>query len=269
MRFENLSKMKSFNLCIGLFLQALLIVLLCPIGSIHAQTQRTTVSGKQCVFPTTYRGETLTDCTDIGGVSKCKTSTGLWETCAQSGGRTTVTGKDCVFPTTYRGETLTDCTDIGGASKCKTAMGLWEECAAPGTTIAPPTAPAMPPASSTGGRMTVSGRQCVFPTTYRGETLTDCTVIGGVSKCKTSIGIWEECTAVASASARMTVNGNQCVFPVTYRGETLLDCTDISGRQKCKTSKGLWEDCVPSGTSGRVTVSGKVKFKAIDHGTPN
>merc|ERR1712054_135239 len=129
MRFENLSKMKSFNICIGLFLQALLIVLLCPIGSTHAQTQRTTVSGKQCVFPTTYRGETLTDCTDIGGVSKCKTSVGLWEECAAasstsvsaSTGRVTVSGKQCVFPTTYRGETLTDCTDIAGVSKCKTS----------------------------------------------------------------------------------------------------------------------------------------------------
>lgn len=51
------------------------------LGAALVSAQRVTVTGEPCVFPTIYRGQTLNDCTPVGGVDMCKTATGMWDDC--------------------------------------------------------------------------------------------------------------------------------------------------------------------------------------------
>ena len=232
-----------------------------PVGA------RVSTSGSLCVFPIDFRGETLTDCTPISGKDQCKTERGIWEECAprppgyvppptapsrapslssNSLVRKTVTGKTCKFPFDVRGATFNDCTMLLGKLSCLTERDEVEECVpmASDTTMTD-TGPSM--------RVSKSGNNCVFPVTYRGEVITDCTLISGSMKCRTERGLWEECADANSAEARAsvaskgrsTVRGNQCALPFTYRGATFDDCTMISGKVSCMTERGIIEECVP------------------------
>ena len=59
-----------------------------PAAGVGSTTK--TVNGNECVFPLVYRGEVFNECMDVGGVKKCKTTAGIFETCedAPSGGST-------------------------------------------------------------------------------------------------------------------------------------------------------------------------------------
>lgn len=46
-----------------------------------------TINGRECSFPTIYRGQVLNSCTMIGGESRCKTVSGHWETCVDASGK--------------------------------------------------------------------------------------------------------------------------------------------------------------------------------------
>ena len=156
-----------------------------------------------------------------------------------------------------------ECIDVFSKKQCKTTQGYIEECEASSSSSM----------SSSSARMTVSGQPCVFPTTYRGMTLTDCTDIAGKSQCKSASGFWEECLAPGASvptggaapaaspspatSQRSTVKGNSCTFPLSYRGETYYNCISFQGKEQCKTSNGFWEECATGGSmSGPASVSG-------------
>ena len=226
--------------------------------------KRFAVNGLECIFPTTYRGEAVYGCLDVqsNGVLKCKTSRGTWDECAPEGStgggstggsgsegpsRLTLSGKPCVFPFEVRGATFNDCTMILGKESCKTAIGQIEQCR-PKDQVAP------------GTRVSVSGSTCVFPVTYRGETVTDCTMISGKSQCRTERGIWEECDPTSQAAAaaavpppsssssssnslvRTTVTGKPCKFPFEVRGRMFNDCTMMLGKMSCLTERDEVEE---------------------------
>lgn len=109
-----------------------------PSPSSASSVSRITVKGNQCVFPTVYRGESLMDCMDISGKSRCKTAAGVWEDCAPTtmdhrtvtpskAPRVTVTGHQCFFPLDESGNSYC-MIDTGGNEYCRNYDGLWEDC---------------------------------------------------------------------------------------------------------------------------------------------
>eukprot|EP00887_Chlorella_sp_A99_P005410 scaffold1.g5410.t1 len=120
--------------------------------------------------------------------------------------RTSVSGLLCIFPALYNGVMSWDCVNIAGTNYCSTGPDQWEACApAPGNASSPASYSAV--SSGLAARYTVDGQECVFPTTYQGQNVTDCIPIGGVDMCKTATGLWRECEAAAPYPASSDASG--------------------------------------------------------------
>eukprot|EP01025_Chloroclados_australasicus_P006774 TRINITY_DN12166_c0_g1_i10.p1 TRINITY_DN12166_c0_g1~~TRINITY_DN12166_c0_g1_i10.p1 ORF type:complete len:1147 (-),score=140.57 TRINITY_DN12166_c0_g1_i10:5-3445(-) len=239
-------------------------------------TNRTTVDGLNCVFPSIYRGNVFDDCTKISSKLQCQVlEDGDWHECAPANGtgavelgavnsRRTVDGLTCQFPFIHRQESFNDCITISLSERCITVEdGQWHVCE---------------PINKTGqgeisNRTTITGQPCVFPFNYQTTSnLYDCLVVDGSEICQNTFGDYEACQPLNQSQAsqapspqsnRMTVSGQMCQFPFTYESfSDLKDCFSVNGTEICQTSFGDYEACAPAisqspSLANRTTITGQ------------
>uniref|UniRef100_A0A0K2UFQ3 Matrix metallopeptidase 9 (Gelatinase B, 92kDa gelatinase, 92kDa type IV collagenase) [Ceratotherium simum simum] n=1 Tax=Lepeophtheirus salmonis TaxID=72036 RepID=A0A0K2UFQ3_LEPSM len=155
-------------------------------------------TGKACVFPFVYSGTTYNECTviDNNGVKWCATSVGAglnyvgYGNCIESTckGCVATNGKKCVFPFKYKGDTYSKCTtaDNGGVPWCANTVFSNQEANDYGIC---PSDCASEPTPAPNQCQTLTGKLCVFPFMYNGQSYTNCTSVdnGGIKWCATSV----------------------------------------------------------------------------------
>eukprot|EP01025_Chloroclados_australasicus_P040868 TRINITY_DN4297_c0_g3_i1.p1 TRINITY_DN4297_c0_g3~~TRINITY_DN4297_c0_g3_i1.p1 ORF type:complete len:705 (+),score=121.89 TRINITY_DN4297_c0_g3_i1:219-2333(+) len=147
---------------------------------------RMTMTGEACEFPFEFGGQLYEDCVDVVGNEMCVVR-GLLQECKplpDPVSRTTKDGRECTFPFTLLGSQFFDCTVINGVEACMTDGGL-SECI-PLSKDDDSNVNATQPSSSqpsTTGRVTVDGRECIFPYSFMGTEYFDCTEFMGAEWC--------------------------------------------------------------------------------------
>ena len=210
-----------------------------------------TAGGQKCIFPCTYKGETMTSCSRRDNNNKpwcCTqvTADGLyisrkWKNCdanclnsgSTSGGGAstcpTKSGSPCVFPFTYKGSTYTECTlfdNVGGKAWCSTKepySGRWSPCDCSKSSCG-----CSDQCTTTSGPR--GGAPCVFPFTYKGIQYKSCTLVDAVG------------------------GKPWCSTRATYSGSSWGNC-DCSNK-KCSCGAGSATSGSTSGTTSGTTSTG-------------
>eukprot|EP01025_Chloroclados_australasicus_P037521 TRINITY_DN38317_c0_g1_i1.p1 TRINITY_DN38317_c0_g1~~TRINITY_DN38317_c0_g1_i1.p1 ORF type:complete len:356 (+),score=20.19 TRINITY_DN38317_c0_g1_i1:136-1068(+) len=163
----------------------------CDLGNQSVQSPQetaktvTTVNGDLCEFPFYYRGEQYNECVEISGKMRCLVDNKFQECDLRTRSNQmqmesantvmTVSGDQCEFPFYYRGEQYNECVEISGKMRCL-VDNKFQECDLR-------TRSNQMQMESANTVMTVSGDQCEFPFSYRGEVHENCVQISGKMQC--------------------------------------------------------------------------------------
>lgn len=238
----------------------------------QTSVKRYAQNGQPCLFPTTYNGQTVTDCVDFGAGPYCPVGINDWQPCAPLSSPVPPPPASPV-PATLPFRTSSPSPrsspyyyqDYGTAVPVNwpavESLFQGNEGSAPGDTVR-------------GVTYSSTGQPCQFPLTYSGFLVDNCVDIASQHYCWVNASGWAPCASGALLVApppgplglgpstvpvyqlqqltRLTVDGQLCDLPIVYEGEIYDDCFDINGVASCKAVTGEFKACNQKGTSSTV-----------------
>ncbi|KAL4548009.1 hypothetical protein Ndes2526B_g07220 [Nannochloris sp. 'desiccata'] len=262
------------------------------VSTRRPEIQRMSITGRPCIFPTVYKGQSIVDCVSSGDASRptdeiCPVADGEWETCEPLASKAVPTAGSITFypspPSMY--------------DEYSEEMANFDE------EISRASGTDMTQAFARGTMYSADGRLCQFPLRYGDITVNNCLSFGGDQFCwavdnsvysdvfggtgsTSSIqgGEWAPCAAEALIQppepgtlgvgpstvpvlqlqkvARVTTDGGICNFPMVVNGDIYDDCIQLpesvggsSSEPSCLSSSGEWKTCNLKNVSPEYTTS--------------